>query len=209
MSMRALGSWRGAFTLSAALTLLGCSDGDEAALATTEAAACRAPVELSFTPDTQGADEAYVCYGFDSSAFSSGTIAGVRWRIPSEGAYFVHHAIVYAVAGDYPDGPVVCDGMPASAVQLHVWSPGGDDLALPPDVGLALPPGTQRFVVEAHLLHVGQGAIEDARLEVCTGPAAPVHQAALMGTGAPVPAIRPQHEETSAGTCVLAGDVPL
>jgi hypothetical protein len=170
---------------------------------------CSEALELSFAPDTADLSEAYVCYGFDSSAFAAATIGGMRWSIPESGGYLFHHAILYAVPGAYPDGPAICDGMPEGAVQLHVWSPGGDDLALPPDTGLLLPPGTERFVVEAHTLKLSDEPTDPGGVRICNGPDNPARAAALMGTGAPVPAIRPLHEETSAGTCALAGDVHL
>ncbi len=167
---------------------------------------CTDPLELEFQPDTLGADEAYVCFGYDSSAFGESTVGAVRWSIPSEGEYMLHHAILYAVPDDFPTGPVLCDAMPDAAVGLHVWSVGGDDLELPPDAGLLLPEGTQRFVVEAHTLRVGGAAGDPGRVRICRGPGEPAHPAALMGLSAPVPAIRPMHEEISERTCALAGD---
>jgi len=151
-----------------------------------------------------------VCFGFDPGALAAGTIGGVLWTPTAGGSLLLHHATLYAVTVDYPDGPVACDGMPPGSVGLHVWTPGGDDLVLPSDTGLLLPTGTRRFVVEAHTLRVGPGpGVEDARVSLCAGPAQPAHLAALMSASAPVPAIRPQHVETSQATCTLAGDLHL
>ena len=172
-------------------------------------AACRDPLELALQPNTLGADEAYVCFGYDSSAFVGSTVGAVRWSIPSDGEYTLHHAILYAIPEDFPDGPVVCDAMPDAAVGLHVWSVGGDDLVLPPDAGLSLPEGTTRFVVEAHTLRVGGAPGDPARVRICRGPDEPTNLAALMSASAPVPAIRPMHEEISERTCTLAGELHL
>ena len=169
-------------------------------------APCSDPLELEFQPNTLGADEAYVCFGFDSSTFAESSVSAVRWSIPTEGDVVLHHAILYAIPEDFPDGPIVCDAMPDAAVGLHVWSVGGGDLVLPSDAGLLLPTGTTRFVVEAHTLRVAGTRGEPARARICRGPAEPVHPAALMGLSAPVPAIRPMHEEISERSCALAGD---
>jgi hypothetical protein len=163
------------------------------------------PLELEFLPDTLGADEAYVCFGFDSSRFAGSSVSAVRWSIPDEGEFLLHHAILYAIPEDFSDGPIVCDAMPDAAVGLHVWSVGGGDLVLPSDAGLLLPSGTQRFVVEAHTLRVGGTPGEPGRARICRGPAEPLHPAALMGLSAPVPAIRPMHEEISERSCTLSG----
>jgi hypothetical protein len=170
---------------------------------------CLTPLDLSFAPDTGAADEAYLCFGFEASAFSANTVGGVRWDIATDGGFLVHHAILYAVAADFPDGPSLCDAMPDAARELHVWSPGGDDLALPADTGLELPSGTARFAVQAHTLRVGTDPAAKSRVRICGGPASPTNLAALMGMGAPVPAIRPMHEEVSSTSCALGSDLHL
>jgi len=55
-------------------------------------------------------------------------LAGLTWSSPTSGGVSLHHAKLYAVSGDYPDGPVTCDGMPAQAVAIHVWGVGGAPL---------------------------------------------------------------------------------
>jgi hypothetical protein len=169
---------------------------------------CVAPTTFAFVPDTGASAEAYVCFGFDSGALAA-TIGRVTWTPPASGPFLLHHAKLYAVPGDFPDGPVACDGMPADAVGLDVWAPGTSELALPPDTGLVLPAGTRRLVVEAHTLRVAAGEPRPAAVALCAGPAAPANLAALMRASAPVPAIRPHHEEASSADCALAGDLQL
>jgi hypothetical protein len=170
---------------------------------------CTAATTLQFVPEIGDKSEGYVCFGFDAGALAASAIGGVLWTPPAAGALLLHHATLYAVTVDFPDGPVACDGMPAGSVGLHVWTPGGSDLVLPSDTGLRLPAGTKRFVVEAHTLRVGTGPVEGGRVSLCTAPAQPAHFAALMSASAPVPAIRPEHLETSEATCTLAGDLHL
>jgi len=170
---------------------------------------CADPLVLSFVPDTGGADEAYVCFGFDAGLLGPATIQGVDWRPPSGGAFILHHAKISAVPSAFPAGPVPCDGMQAGALGLHVWAPGGDNLMLPADVGLSLPAGTVSLVIEAHTLRVGSGPAQTAQVALCRGSAAPAHLAALFGLSATVPALRPHLMDSSEATCTLAGDVHL
>ena len=169
---------------------------------------CAGALTLSFVPDTAGASETYVCFGFDAGALGDRNISRIAWA-DSPPPFVLHHAKLYAIPGDYPDGPTPCAGMPAGAVGLHVWARGGGNLILPRDTGLVLPAGTRRFVVEAHVLQVGAGAPAAASVSICPGPSAPTHLAAMMPTFAPVPAIRPQHTETSQASCVVAGPLHL
>ena len=189
---------------------LGCTARLPAAETDAEAGAlCAAAATLSFAPDTGGVPEAYVCFGFDVPALAGATLGAVAWTPPTAGPFALHHATLYAVPVDYPDGPVACDGMPAGAVGVDTWAPGVEELVLPADTGLLLPAGTRRLVVQAHTLRVGSGAPQPASVTLCAGPASPANLAAVIGMSVPVPAIRPQHVETSQGMCVLAGAVHL
>ncbi len=176
---------------------------------TTSDPTCAEPLELRFAPDTGDADEAYLCFGFDASAFTAPTVGGVHWDIAAGGGFLAHHAILYAVGADFPEGQTLCDAMPDAARALHVWSPGGDDLTLPPDTGLELPSGTERFAIQVHTLRIGTDPPATSRARVCSGPAAPTNLAALMSMDAPVPAIRPLHEEASSASCSLSSAVHL
>jgi hypothetical protein len=169
---------------------------------------CASATSFTFVPDTGESAEAYLCFGFDPGEVSA-TIGRVAWTPPADGPFILHHAKLYAVPGDFPDGPVACDGMPADAIGLDVWAPGTAALVLPPDTGLVLPAGTRRLVVEAHTLRVAPGQPRPAAVALCAGPDAPANLAALMRASAPVPAIRPHHEETSSADCSLAGDLHL
>jgi hypothetical protein len=193
------------------LALAAC--GGRAALdPATDAAAsetCAGATTFTFVPDTGASAEAYVCFGFDAGAIGGGTIGAVAWTPPAPGPFILHHAKLYAVPGDFPDGPVACDGMPPDAVGLDLWAPGTGELVLPADTGLVLPAGTRRLVVEAHTLRAAAGDPQPASVALCPGPAAPAHLAGLMRATAPVPAIRPHHEETSSEPCALAGDLHL
>src|SRR5678815_568675 len=148
---------------------------------------CTNPTSFWFVPDTGDAEEAYLCFGFDAGAVATGTISGVRWSPPDPAsAYQIHHALLYAIPSDYPDGPFACDGTPAGAVALHMWSPGGSDLMLPVDTALKLPQGTLRLGVQAHIRRVGSGPGAEARFTLCEGSPAPAHLAAFFAYASPV-----------------------
>ena len=203
--------WRGA-ALAAALSLPACSGSPPAAHVEgdTQPVECLDPRPLAFTPDPGDADEAYVCFGFDAASVGVAALGGVLWNPPdAAGPTALHHATLYAVPADFPAGPATCDGMPSGAVGLHVWSPGGDDLELPSDTALEIPASTTTFVIEAHVRRSQPGEPGQASATLCGAPATVVHHAAFLGYSAPVPALRPMHEEETDGACELSAAAHL
>ncbi|HEY4158899.1 MAG TPA: hypothetical protein VGM29_12410 [Polyangiaceae bacterium] len=199
-------AWPGLALVLACSTAAPSSEPSEAATPFT----CKNPLTLRFIPDTGAAAEQYLCFGFALGALGGKNVRAVLWDPPDAASQFqIHHATLYAVTSDYPEGPVVCDGMPANSVSLHLWTPGGSNLILPEDVALRLPEGTTRFVVEAHAMRMGSGPVEQASVTVCEGAESPAHLAAFMGYDAPIPALSPMHLETATGSCTLGGDVHL
>jgi hypothetical protein len=184
--------------------LLGCGGGTPEA----DTSACAPDVTLSFVadPGSPGA-EAYLCFGFDPKVLGGGPLRSIHIEEPPAGGpTLLHHVSLYALPGDYPDGPVSCVDMPA-ATSVFVGTNAGDPLTLPEDVGLVLPTGTRRLVVQAHVLRLAPGEAAAAALHLCGAATAPAHLAAWMPMSAPVPAIRPHQEETSTATCAVSGDL--
>jgi hypothetical protein len=184
--------------------LLGCGGGTPEA----GAGACAPDVSLSFLadPGSPGA-EAYLCFGFDPNILGGAPLRSIHVEEPPPGGpTILHHVSLYALPGDFPDGPVPCVDMPA-ATSVFVATSGGDPLTLPEDVGLVLPGGTRRLVVQAHVLRLAPGEAAAAALRLCGASGAPAHLAAWMPMSAPVPAIRPYQEETSTATCTVQGDL--
>lgn len=173
----------------------------------TTALACEPDESHSFAPDLGSINEDYLCYGFSASAIRNRFIHGIVWSPPPAGGVIWHHATLYAVPGDFPDGP--CDGMPPGAVGLHVWAPGGDNLLLPQGVGLELPPLTTRLVVELHVLRTSGEPAQGGSLGVCLNHETVEHPAMFFAAVAPVPAIRPKMNETSKGHCSFHADAHL
>jgi hypothetical protein len=99
--------------------------------------------------------------------------------------------------------------MPPGAIGLHIWSLGGDDLELPPDTALDIPAGTKRLVIEAHVRRSQPGDAGEASATLCAPPDKVAHHAAFLGYSAPVPALRPLHEEEADGSCELGQEAHL
>jgi hypothetical protein len=165
--------------------------------------AAGAAITLEFAIDAPVGGEQRECFGFDASPLASRWLRRVAWTPPPQGGASLHHATLFAVAGDYPVGPVVCDAMPNSW-PMHVWAPGGDALALPDGIAIALPSRTTKLVVQAHVLRFAAGPPATASVSLETTDFAPEHVAAWLPAFGGVPAIRPRVEEHSTTTCPVA-----
>jgi hypothetical protein len=171
---------------------------------------CALPTTYVLQPDTPAGSEDYICYAFDAGALDGATLRAIHWTVPATGGVIWHHATLYAVTETFPAGPAHCDGMPPGSVGLHVWTPGGAALVLPADVGLQLPSGTSRFVVELHVLRINDDAPAEAgSVGICSQREPVAHRAAFFAVVAPVPAIRPETNETSSASCTFVGGAHL
>ncbi len=186
-----------AIGLAAAL-LPGC-DGAEPEVPEPEAV-------LAFLADVPApGDEAYLCFGFDPGALAGSPLRAIGIEAPPANApVVIHHVSLYAARGAFPGGPVRCDAMPDDVVELFVGVPGGEPLDLPEGLAIALPEGTQRLVVQAHVLRLAEGPAAGGRLHLRGVAHPPEHLAAWMPLHAPVPAIRPHHQEISAERCTVS-----
>lgn len=198
----------------AGLVLLAGCDGasDGAGAESVAGAACGEEMSLVLRPDVPSpGDEAYLCFGFDVPRVAAGAplLQGIDVRAPPAGAVALHHTALFATAEAFPDGPVRCESMPESALELRVWAPGSGALELPDGVALALPDGAARLIVQAHVMRVDEGPASDVAVDLCTAAGRPEHVAAWMPARAPVPAIRPHHVETSTAACTVASPLHL
>jgi hypothetical protein len=168
-----------------------------------EGASSGAAITLDFAIDAPAGGEQRECFGFDASPLAGRWLRRIAWTPPSPGGPSLHHATLFAVAADFPLGPVVCDAMPNSWT-MHVWAPGGDALALPDGVALVLPPNTKSLVVQAHVLRFAAGPPATASVLLESTDIAPGRVAAWLPAVGGVPAIRPQTEERSTTMCPVA-----
>lgn len=179
-----------------------------AVLAAAALAGCAVPpaeVTLDFRPDVSLGGEAYLCFGFALAGdLRARGIESIEW-LPAPGGVALHHGKLYASSTAYPAGPVPCDQQPTGAVPLHVFTPGGAPLRLPPGVNVALPADTLSLVVEAHVLRSveGEAPMQRVRLTMPEGSRPSTIRAGWTGRAGPVPALRPGHLETSIDRCAL------
>lgn len=164
-------------------------------------------IALTFTADPGAAGEAYLCFGFDAGLLNGSDVGRIDFDAVG-GAVALHHVSLYASPSDYSAGPVGCELMPGDAVPLHVWATGGGPLEFPSDVELVVPKGTQRLIVQAHALRVGDGEAAPQQV-VLTPRSGALHRAGWLPLRAPTPALRPHHVEESTEACAIAGDAHL
>ncbi|MBX3157664.1 MAG: hypothetical protein KF773_16955 [Deltaproteobacteria bacterium] len=170
-------------------------------------AATTDPLRFEFLADPGAAGEAYQCFGFDAAALDGADIGGIELDA-HVGSVSLHHVSLFAMPTPFADGPVACESMPDTAIPLHVWATGGGPLSLPPDLQLAVPAGTVRFVVQTHAVRTGDGAPPTRALTITPRRGAS-HRAGWLPLRAPTPALRPHHVEEATATCRIAGELHL
>ena len=166
-----------------------------------------APIALRFVADPGIAGEAYQCFGFDAALLGGADLGGIDLDAPA-GPIALHHVALYASPGEFPDGPVACEAMPADALSLDVWAIGGGPLEIPDDIQLAIPEGTRRLIVQAHTLRVGDGEAASRQL-VLTARRGALHRAGWLPLRAPTPALRPHQVEQSTATCIVGDELHI
>ena len=177
-----------------------------AVLSSCYAAPAAPVVTLTFAVDAPPSSEIYECYAFDAGSFENRWVKSIAWTAPAPGAVVLHHATLYAVS-DWSQGDVsTCWDMPAAAAGLHVWAPGGDALTVPDDMGIELPPGATKLVVQVHAIRIGDGPATEGSVTLTTTDARPARVAAWRPMSAPIPALRPHMIDTSTAACTAGGD---
>ncbi len=164
-------------------------------------------VNLAFDVDAPTGSELYTCYAFDTGSLDHRWMRAIAWAPPTDGSVIMHHATLYAVT-DWSQGDVsTCIDMPSPATGLDVWVPGSDSLALPDDIGVELPPGASKLIVQVHAIRVADGPPVRASVTITTTSTPPAKVAAWLPMTAPIPALRPHMTDASTAACTVAGDV--
>lgn len=157
-------------------------------------------LQLRFTPDPgPPGSERYQCFGFDVAPLDGYDVGSIRY-VQADSPVLLHHVTLYASQSVFPDGPVDCIEMPADAIPMNVWAPGGGDVELAPDISLVIPEGTQRLIVQTHALRSDGGAAPER--EIVLEARRPVaRRAGWLPIRLPVPVIQPGARVESTGTC--------
>ena len=151
---------------------------------------------ISFTAETPYVgDEQYVCFELQPSVVPGQFLQSISVTPPTAGPIVRHHVSIFAQSGAVSS--VSCQQIHETAVGIYRWVPGGEWLALPKDAAIELPDQIDRIVVQAHVVRVTDGPAEATSIEWCSPANPPKHAAHWLPLLAPVPAIRPQHEEIS------------
>jgi hypothetical protein len=98
----------------------------------------------------------------------------VSWRTIYDNQKVMHHWLLYSTLG-------VADGTFAPSIGTHIgdaaelvagWAVGGNDVHMPPDVGLQLPAPGAGLLLEWHFYNTtGAEAEDSSAVEICTVPA--------------------------------------
>src|SRR5688572_18964295 len=183
--------------------LLGCDSAPPAAPATP-----RWQAEFRADPAIAPGQEAYVCHSFAIAGQEGIQVGGVTW-FPPDGPVVLHHASLFAAGGAPAEGEISCDPMPERVAALGVYTPGVMPLQLPPGTAIALPPGTSRLLVLAHVLRATEGAARPTRVELRAAPAPVLHVLNWVDVFAPVPVLFPHQSARSVGRCRFEQPVHL
>jgi hypothetical protein len=147
-------------------------------------------------------DEIYSCFTFEPSVVPGSFLKNIEVTAPLEGPILHHHVSIFAQSNSNDDGS--CEEIASTAIGIYRWVPGGEWITLPDDVALELPHDIERIVVQAHVVRAKDGTAEDTSIRFCSPTEKPVHSARWLPLLAPVPAIRPNHQETSTSEHVVS-----
>jgi hypothetical protein len=151
-------------------------------------------------PTNQPGDEAYVCYSIDVEGISGVHVGRVTWHPPA-GPVFLHHASLFAAAGLPDVGEIPCDPMPTRVAALGVYTPGIEPLQLPDGVGIELPAGTRRLLVQAHTMRHAAGPAATTYVDLDLAAEPVLHSVNWVDVLAPVPDIFPGEKTLSVQNC--------
>jgi Copper type II ascorbate-dependent monooxygenase, C-terminal domain/Copper type II ascorbate-dependent monooxygenase, N-terminal domain len=189
-------------------------DGGEDEDVGPDALPCDAEFELTAHQDgndqpyvvpTQGADDLYMCFAFQSP-FTDGMQA-TAWAPIIDDERVVHHWILYrASGGNYTPGSAFpCDlSLQVSSEFVAGWAPGGGNVILPDDVGLELGGSDSTYVLQVHYNNSAHypDAIDRSGVAFCATDVPRPNTAGVLTLGTTsinIPAGAVAHEET--GTC--------
>ncbi|HKU42624.1 MAG TPA: hypothetical protein VJR89_30910 [Polyangiales bacterium] len=147
----------------------------------------------------------------------------VSWRTLYDNRKVLHHWLFYSTVGATMDGtfaPSIGTHIGDAANLFAGWAVGGNDVNMPPEVGLKLPAPGEGLLLEWHYYNASAAPVEDrSAVELCTVPAGTLKHTASMtwlGTenfNGPL-GMPPRVESKFSGTCLpgragMAGDEPI
>lgn len=96
----------------------------------------------------------------------------------------IHHWLFFKNLTPQQDGRIQENALGAhpDGEMLYGWAPGGDDMYMDPDVGMAVT-GNDTYLLEAHYNSKTAGALDASGVEVCVTPTKPANIAQLTWVG--------------------------
>lgn len=157
-----------------------------------------------FMVPAQGAEDLYQCFAF-KAPFAAPTQA-IAWAPIIDDERVIHHWILYRTQQQQDDGGVFpCDlSLQLSADFVAGWAPGGENVMMPPGVGLELGGPDDWYVMQVHYHNAAQypDAADRSGVAFCV-PETPEPQTAgvltLGTTSLDIPAGAQDHTEV--GNC--------
>jgi len=108
----------------------------------------------------------------------------VRWRTVYDNQKVMHHWLLYSTVGSDIDGtflPSIGTHIGDAAQLIAGWAVGGNDVSMPPGVGLQLPPPGAGLMIEWHFYNSEFAPMMDSSaIEVCVVPAGSLEHTAGM-----------------------------
>ncbi|HET9956561.1 MAG TPA: hypothetical protein VFQ61_18795 [Polyangiaceae bacterium] len=145
----------------------------------------------------------YQCFEYDRP-WGDEKVQLVSARPIIDNAAVLHHWILYNNTDAVVDGAhTSCGGAHPDAANIAGWAPGGEELHMPPDVGLRIEPGG--FTLEMHYSN-GTGTLQpDASgAEICVTSKLRKHEAAVHWLGT-----QNLNKLSATGTCEPSTRVPV
>lgn len=146
-------------------------------------------------PGPEGPQRIELRMGADAVPSAETTYACRRFELPVDGPHdvvafaplvdngYVHHMILYRVDAALDDGEL-CYPSPLDPWVVWGWAPGGEPLALPPGIGIAIDPDRDRFVLQVHYNNPlgAQGIADRSGVAVTLAEPQEIH-ASVFGLG--------------------------
>jgi hypothetical protein len=145
----------------------------------------------------------YQCFNY-APPWGNKKVQVVSARPIIDNEQVIHHWILYNSGDAVTDGTNGgCVGAHPNAAFVVGWAPGGEDLVMPPDVGLRTEPGG--FSLEVHYNNeVGAGQLDASGAEICVTEKLRPKEAAVHWLGS-----QSLNKLTATGTCTPINQQPV
>jgi hypothetical protein len=145
--------------------------------------------------------EFYACFNFANPWKEA--VQGIQFASIIDNSATLHHWLLYQSPLGTADGTYsYCLGTHPGQALITGWAPGHEDMALPPDVGLELPPPTGSYVLELHYSNPTLKPFTDrSGVRICATNKFRPKTASITWAGTEKLNIPPRAMSTASGKC--------